>query len=142
MEVPCRITFPRALNGYWDQENVSVTYVAQDEMDMEIANPGTEGWEIVKDPQDPQQQQILKWKDDFSITLNGTAYIYVQLTFPSGAEWEDYSHAFGSRELKNTSCWIKCRMRCSMRSMPMPRCCSRRESAGAARIWRAAGNIR
>ena len=26
----------------------------------------------------------------------------MQLTFPSGAEWEDYSHAFGSRELKNT----------------------------------------
>ena len=43
---------PASLNGYWDQENVSVTYVAQDEMDMEIANPGTEGWEIVKDPQD------------------------------------------------------------------------------------------
>ncbi len=92
---------PASLNEYWDQENVSVTYVAQNGMEMEITAPGKEGWEIVGDPQNPQQQ-ILKWKDDFSITLNGTAYIYVQLTFPSGEEWEDYSHAFGSRELKNT----------------------------------------
>ena len=92
---------PASLKNYWSKENVSVAYVAQDGMEMVVTNPEKEGWEIIPDSEDPNQQ-ILKWKDDFSITLNGTVYIYVTLTFPKGEEWTAYTNVYGSAELRNT----------------------------------------
>src|SRR5699024_2805644 len=44
----------------------------------------------------------IEWSDDFTLTMNGDAYIYVQLTFPKGEQWQAYSHLFGSLDLKNT----------------------------------------
>lgn len=38
-------------------------------------------------------QQNIRWKDDFSVTFpsNKPLYIYIRLTFPSGATWQDYA---------------------------------------------------
>lgn len=92
---------PLSLGNYWTKENVSVAYVAEDEMELEIKNPGEEGWDIVTDSQN-SGQQILKWDEDFSMTLNGTVYIYVTLEFPDGEDWTKYTEAYGSGDIRNT----------------------------------------
>ena len=89
---------PASLENYWNKDNVSVAYVATTGTQMTVSNATEDGWSIEKE----NGQQVLCWNDDFKITLNGEVYIYVTLTFPSGDKWKDYTHSYGSSEIKNT----------------------------------------
>lgn len=57
----------------------------------EGATTVTGGWNIA-DSGTKNQQEIV-WDDDFSVTFpsNKPLYIYIRLTFPSGADWQDYA---------------------------------------------------
>ena len=92
---------PLAEAGYWNDKTVQICYVPKGETALNISDKTETGWEIVADPKNPNQQ-IIEWSDDFTLTMNGDAYIYVQLTFPKGEQWQAYSHLFGSLDLKNT----------------------------------------
>ena len=92
---------PLSLKSYWTKDNVSVIYVAGEDTKIEVSDETENGWSIETDPANPNQQ-ILQWDDDFKITLNGTAYIYVTLTFPEGEAWREYTYAFADEGLKNT----------------------------------------
>ena len=50
-----------------------------------------------------KNQQYIKWNDDFSITVGDKpVYIYVRLTFPTEANWQEYCTNYSSTELYNT----------------------------------------
>lgn len=57
----------------------------------EGATTVTGGWNIA-DSSTKNQQEIV-WDNDFSVTFpsNKPLYIYIRLTFPSGATWQDYA---------------------------------------------------
>ena len=62
-----------------------------------------ENWDI----QDgPANQQNLIWGDDFSVTFpaNQPLYIYIRLTFPSGADWQEYAAQYSVTTLENIFC--------------------------------------
>ena len=99
---PCTISgdsvfdaLPASLDGYWVKDkNVTVTYVTGEESSVDGVS-----WDIETDAEDPSQQYI-RWKGDF--TVQGTLYIYVTLTYPTGEQWEKYCDAYGSTGLHNT----------------------------------------
>ena len=89
---------PLSIDSYrWSKENVHVFY--QTESDDYRVVEG-DHWYI--DTAEGTNQQLLKWKDDFSITFRGKAYIYVTLDFPEGQPWQDYSARYGTLTLVNT----------------------------------------
>ena len=47
-------------------------------------------------------QQYIKWADDFSTTFTGTAYIYVELDFPSEIPWQEYANKYATTTLVNS----------------------------------------
>ncbi len=88
---------PLSMDGYrWSAENVKVTYVEGES--CQVTNG--QSWRV--DAPDAGDQQYLKWSDDFSITFTGTAYIYVELTFPSDTTWQEYAVKYGTTTLTNT----------------------------------------
>ena len=96
---------PRSLNGYWSKENVQLFYAKETGDVIRISQLDGNEWYIESDSSDPCQQYI-RWKDDFTLGLEGDLYIYVTLTFPSNengsAQWSDYCYAFGSESLVNS----------------------------------------
>ncbi len=61
-----------------------------------------EHWYIQQDANVSSQQHIY-WNDDFSVTIGSKPlYIYVRLTFPKGADWQEYCKLYGSETLTNT----------------------------------------
>ena len=89
---------PLSIDSYrWSEDNVHVFYQTETE-DYHVVNG--DHWYI--DTAEGTNQQLLKWKDDFSITFRGKAYIYVTLDFPSGQPWQDYSARYGTSTLVNT----------------------------------------
>ena len=64
-----------------------------------VSNP--ESWDIQDDG--VANQQNLIWGDDFSVTFpaNRPLYIYIRLTFPSGADWQEYAAQYSLTTLEN-----------------------------------------
>ena len=85
----------------WTKDNVAISYDTTADPDCKIENEGS--WSITTDEKDANQQ-IITWRDDFSITFTKKpVYIYVTLTYPSAdAVWNAYSDAYASRSLTNT----------------------------------------
>ena len=92
-------TLPASLDSYWDEENITITYVPAEGASVEIRNG--DSWWIETDTEDPNTQYI-RWNEDFSATFDGALYIYVTLTYPSGEQWGDLAHAYGTETLYNT----------------------------------------
>ncbi len=89
---------PLSIDSYrWSKDNVQVFYQTESE-NYHVVNG--DHWYI--DTAEGTNQQLLKWKDDFSITFRGKAYIYVTLAFPEGQPWQDYSARYGTLTLVNT----------------------------------------
>ncbi len=78
---------------------IAVEYVHDG--NVSITNP--DSWEIVQNS-DQEDQYSIVWGEDFKITYHATSsvYIYVTVTYPSGADWKTYSESYGSNVLKNT----------------------------------------
>ena len=92
---------PASQNEYWSKENVSIAYVKAGGT-VTVSDESSNAWTIEADPEDPHQQYI-RWDDGFQVTLNqGTLYLYVKLTFPSGSAWSDYCHQYGDQAIYNT----------------------------------------
>lgn len=65
-----------------------------------VINP--DSWSITTDDFDASRQCI-KWANDFSVTISQEpVYIYVQLTFPTDDEWQEYTKQYGTQILENT----------------------------------------
>ena len=78
----------------WSKENVRITY--QD--NYTVTNGGNWSVEVSA----AGDQQYIRWADDFSITFAGTAYIYVELDFPSGIPWQEYAVRYAASTLVNS----------------------------------------
>ena len=88
---------PLSMDGYrWSTENVRITYGKGES--CQVTNG--EHWNV--EVPDAGDQQYLKWSADFSITFTGTAYVYVELTFPSDTKWQEYAVKYGTTTLTNT----------------------------------------
>lgn len=101
-ELPLTITgkdmydaLPLSSSTYrWSKENVHITY-----MDGYTVTNG-DSWSV-EEP-DAGEQQYIKWADDFSMTFTGTAYIYVELDFPTETLWQEYTSKYGAITLTNS----------------------------------------
>ena len=63
----------------------------------------TDSWDITTDEETGQQR--ITWGDDFKATIGDITkplYIYVRLTYPKGANWEEYCAKYQNTELTNT----------------------------------------
>ena len=78
----------------WSKENVRITY--QD--NYTVTNGDSWSVEVPA----AGDQQYIRWADDFSITFAGTAYIYVELDFPSGIPWQEYAVRYATSTLVNS----------------------------------------
>lgn len=78
----------------WSKNNVRITY-----MDNYAVTNG-DNWSV--DKPEAGDQQYIKWADDFSMTFTGTAYIYVELDFPSDIPWQEYANKYATTTLVNT----------------------------------------
>lgn len=78
----------------WSKENVRITY-----QDNYTVTNG-DNWSV--EVPAAGDQQYIKWADDFSITFAGTAYIYVELDFPSGIPWQEYAVRYATSTLVNS----------------------------------------
>lgn len=89
---------PMSLSAFrWSKENVQVFYQEESE-NYKVVNG--DSWDI--ETTSGSDQQLLKWKEDFSITFRGKAYIYVTLDFPEGLAWQNYAARYGATTLVNT----------------------------------------
>ena len=101
-ELPMTITgkdmydaLPLSMDTYrWNKDNVHITY-----MDNYTVTNG-DSWSV--DEPEAGDQQYIKWADDFSMTFTGTAYIYVELDFPSGTPWQEYANKYATTTLVNS----------------------------------------
>ena len=61
-----------------------------------------DNWSIETDNYDASRQYI-KWGNDVNFTISEKPlYIYVKLTFPKDAEWQEYAKQYGAVTLENT----------------------------------------
>lgn len=59
-------------------------------------------WSVDTNVNDKSTQYI-RWDNDFSITFgHEPVYIYVRLTYPKGAEWQEYAKQYSAKILENT----------------------------------------
>jgi hypothetical protein len=99
---------PTSLHNYWNQDNVSVTYVPTEGSTVILSDESNSGWYIDTPTENTkgETQQTLRWSNDFSLYLDGTVYIYVRLTFPENTKstnaWTEYARSFGDAVLHNT----------------------------------------
>lgn len=89
---------PLSIDSYrWSKDNVQISYSGFES----ISDATADAWSITE-AQGNTDQQNIKWNDDFKITFNKPAYIWVTMTFPDGTEWEEYLNTYGSEILTNT----------------------------------------
>lgn len=89
---------PLSMDSYrWSKENVKISYSGFESISDETGDAWT-----ITDAQGNTNQQNIKWNDDFKISFNEPAYIWVTLTYPQGLEWEQYLNAYRSTILTNT----------------------------------------
>ncbi len=91
----------------WTKDDITITYVEGDNVtvvngdswDVEDASPSG------ADADNPDQQYLC-WKDDFSMTFVGTAYIYATLKMPEDTPdnpaWSMYGRSYGANPIENT----------------------------------------
>ena len=97
---------PASLTNFrWTKgENITVSYYfGTGEGAGTITTGNQNDWEItVPDAQKPNQQAIA-WGDGFSISFGSQpVYIYVELTYPQGDDWDAYVDAYSSTGVVNT----------------------------------------
>lgn len=63
---------------------------------------GEDNWNIANTKTENQQE--IRWDKNFSVSFTSEhpLYVYVRLTFPKGADWQEYAAQYGSTELVNT----------------------------------------
>ena len=89
---------PLSIDSYrWTKDNVKISYSGFED----ISDETEDAWTIM-DAQGNTDQQNIKWNDDFKVSFNNPAYIWVTLTFPDDANWEKYLNTYGSTVLTNT----------------------------------------
>ena len=96
---------PASLTGFrWKKdENITVSYNSGTGEGAGTINGDLNNWEItVPDAKKPNQQAVT-WGDDFSISFGSQpVYVYVQLTYPQGEDWDAYVDAYSSTGVVNT----------------------------------------
>ncbi len=86
---------PLSIAAYrWNRDNIRITYA-----DDYTVNNG-DSWSVTES--DSDNRQYINWGDDFSLTFTGTAYIYVELDFPTDMQWQEYASKYGTTELVNS----------------------------------------
>jgi hypothetical protein len=95
---------PKSINNYWSEDNVQITYIASTGTLCSINDE--DAWTIVDGEVDEETgvtQQYIQWDDDFRMTLKGTVYIYITLSYPEGPtdEWIELCVAYGATGLTN-----------------------------------------
>ena len=89
---------PLNIDSYrWTKDNVKISYSGFEY----ISDFSGDAWTITE-AQGNTNQQNIKWDDDFIVTFNEPAYIWVTLTYPEGTQWEQYLNAYNSTNLTNT----------------------------------------
>lgn len=89
---------PLSIDSYrWTKDNVKISYSGFED----ISDETEDAWTIT-DAQGNTDQQNIKWNDNFKISFNEPAYIWVTLTFPDDTNWENYLNTYGSTVLTNT----------------------------------------
>ena len=83
------------LEYVYDPERVEIKEDAKDKWSLTWTNPKTN--------ETSTDQQYIVWSDHFQITYKDTTdvYIYVTLTYPSGADWVEYCKQYGPTMLEN-----------------------------------------
>lgn len=103
---------PKSIPGYrWSKDNVTNLRFVNAQGTQEGITFGSDGadqWEISDTDfygtkyDELENQQFIRWSDDFSVTFEGELYLYVTLQFPSQDAWLDYVAAYGAETLVNT----------------------------------------
>ena len=89
---------PLSIDSYrWTKDNVKISYSG-----FESISDTTENAWTITDAQGNTNQQNIKWNDDFKVSFNSPAYIWVTLKYPDGTAWEQYLNAYSSANLTNT----------------------------------------
>lgn len=85
--------------GAADTENPGEVWIVGYQGYTDLKN--SDNWSIGEDGTTDQQRIV--WGDDFSVTITDKPlYIYVRVTFPTGAQWEEYGAQYGNTTLENT----------------------------------------
>ncbi len=95
----------------WSKDNIRMTFVPAKEGDFSFTFEGgsiDSAWYIDSTPPqwtgvgEDEDQQYIRWSDDFTIHLKGTVYIYVTIDMPEGAEWIDNAIKYRETVLENS----------------------------------------
>lgn len=91
--------FLRWRRGSKDTQNPGDVWIVKYEGYTDLKN--ADSWSITEDGTTDQQR--ITWDDSFSVTIgNKPLYIYVRVTFPSGADWQEYAAQYANTTLINT----------------------------------------
>ena len=96
---------PASLTNFqWTKgENITVSYNSGTGEGAGKINGDLNNWKITVPDAGKQNQQAITWGDDFSISFGSQpVYIYVQLTYPQGEDWDAYVDAYSSTGVVNT----------------------------------------
>ena len=89
---------PLSIDSYrWTKDNVKISYSGFES----ISDTSENSWSITEAQGDTNQQNV-KWNDNFKVSFNSPAYIWVTLTYPEGTEWEQYLNSYSGTILTNT----------------------------------------
>ena len=89
---------PLSIDGYrWTKDNVKISYSG-----FESVSDETESAWTITDAAGSTNQQTIKWNDDFEVSFNKPAYIWVTVTYPDSTDWDRYENAYRSTLLTNT----------------------------------------
>ena len=105
---------PRSIPGYrWTKDNVTdLKFVdakgTQEGLTFGDSGSGSDQWFISTTDvsgvtyDEGENQQFIRWNNEFSVTFDGEMYLYVTLKFPSGDLWLAYAEEYGADTLINT----------------------------------------
>lgn len=91
---------PLSIDGYrWSKDNITISYSGFES----ISDESGAAWEITQ-PEASSNAQYIKWNNDFTVTFNEPAYIWVTLKYPEtgSTEWDKYVDAYSSTNLINS----------------------------------------
>lgn len=96
---------PASLTGFrWKKgENITVSYYSGIGEGAGKIFGDPDDWKITVPDAKKRNQQAITWGDAFSISFGSQpVYIYVQLTYPQGEDWDAYVDAYSSAGVVNT----------------------------------------
>jgi LPXTG-motif cell wall-anchored protein len=102
-ELPGDIGKQSADSPLWSPDRISITYVPEAGSSVKISDETKGAWDVVYTSSTSKTQKI-QWNSDFTITLRGTIYLYVTITFPTAEDenWNYLCKACGGSLLTNT----------------------------------------